>query len=50
MVDMDTPNTDDDFAVALALQKEEDELREMADEDIDDDDFNHAKKRKVARI
>jgi hypothetical protein len=30
--------------MALALQNEEDELRDISE---DDDDFNHAKKRKV---
>jgi hypothetical protein len=39
-----TDSTDDDFALALALQKEEDELIDSSDEE----DFNDAKKRKVA--
>ncbi|KAI7869846.1 uncharacterized protein EV154DRAFT_127298 [Mucor mucedo] len=45
------PSEDQDLLLAIALQKEEDELVDMLDSDSDEDevDFTHAKKRKVTK-
>ncbi|KAG2213522.1 hypothetical protein INT47_009196 [Mucor saturninus] len=45
------PSEDQDLLLAIALQKEEDELVDMLDPDSDEEveDFTHAKKRKVTR-